>query len=287
MSDPDPRKPLRIAVGQPLVQADVRKNGSEIRKFMRRAREAGAVLAHFPEGALSGYAKTEIADWHEFNWDSLQRELDLISRTSAELGIWTVLGACHRQDAPARPHNSLYVFSPRGELVTRYDKRWCSFSELADWYCPGEDAALGTSGGLGKRTGIFEIDGWRFGCALCIEIQFPELFRDYEAAGVDCVLFSSYSDDERFGYQAQAHAATNCYWISVSVPRNTSDALSSRLISPTGEVIAECPRDQRDFIVTLLDDADPRWDFALNQARPWRAKAREGEIYRQALDGRP
>ena len=112
-------------------------------------------------------------------------------------------------------------------MVTRYDKRFCSNTEITDWYTPGRECC------------VFEVDGWRFGCALCIEIQFPEVFQGYAELDVDCILFSSYSDEPMFGIQAQGYAASHSYWVSVSVPTQTSHGLSSRLIAPTGEVQAD------------------------------------------------
>ena len=31
----------------------------------------------------------------------------------------------------------------------------------------------------------------------------------------------------------------------------------------------------------MLDERCPRWDVALRRAKPWRAKARDGSIYRE------
>jgi predicted amidohydrolase len=160
------------------------------------------------------------------------------------------------------------VVSDRGELVTRYDKRFLSHTEVTRFYTPGKDAC------------VFEVGGWWFGCALCIEIQFGEVFRDYADQGVDCVLFSSYSEDPTFGVQAQGYAASHGLWVSVSVPSQCSHPLGSRLIGPSGEVQGTVSRTSGVLIETL-DAGDPRWDMALNRAKPWRSLAREGAIYRE------
>jgi predicted amidohydrolase len=128
---------------------------------------------------------------------------------------------------------------------------------------------------------VFEVDGWRFGCALCIEIQFPELFLQYTEREVDCVLFSSYSEVAMFGIQAQGYAASHSYWISVSVPAQASHVLSSRMIAPTGDVQGTAPRSVSGLTLNRMDADDPIWNVALHHARPWRKKAREGGIYRE------
>jgi predicted amidohydrolase len=125
------------------------------------------------------------------------------------------------------------------------------------------------------------VSGWRFGCVLCIEVHFSELFREYADLGVDCVLFSAYADAPMFAVQAQGYAASHSYWVSVATPTQLSGGLPSRLIGPTGEVQAIAGPDESGVVVGELDEGCPRWEVALHRAKPWRAKARDGSVYRQ------
>lgn len=270
------RPTLTLATAQSVITADISANGVEVRKLMRTAAESGADIVHFPESSMSGCAKADIKRWSDVDWPRLESELHETAALAATLRLWVVLGSAHRLTGEHRPHNSLYVVSPDGAVATRYDKQWCSHSEVSKWYTPGQ--------GLG----IFEVAGWRFGCALCIEIQFPELFDAYRSSGVDCVLFSAYSDSPIFGIQAQGYAASHGYWISVAVPAQLSRLLSSRLIGPSGVIQAACASDASTLTVNVLDEGAPEWNVALHCARPWRAKARDGEIYRRlhVVDGR-
>ena len=226
-------------------------------------------MIHFPEAALSGYTKSQIKNWDDVDWEVLQREKHLVADCARELGLWVVVGCNHRLTAPHRPHNSLYVISAEGRLVTRYDKQYCSHTEITRFYSPGR-------GGC-----VFEMQGWRFGCALCIEIHFAELYLAYEKAGVDVMLFSSYSEDAMFGTQAQGYAASHNYWFSMAVPEQASRAMSSRMIGPNGEVQGAAPPTKSALVLSRLDAEDPAWKIPLQHARPWRAKAREGAIYRE------
>ena len=243
---------------------------------MSSAKAAGRRLIHFPEGALSGYVKTQIRDWAAVSWSDVREELGAVADHAAHLGIWTVLGCNHRLTPPNRPRNSLYVISDKGALVGRYDKRLCSQTELADWYSPGADAV------------VFDIDGIRFGMALCIEVQFPELFIDYGKRGVECMLLSAYSDDQIYGLLARAHAATNDFWLSLSIPALPGNRLSAALIGPDGHLIARAEANLAGSAGGEIDKADPKFDIAINEARPWRAAARSGEIYaeRRVTDAR-
>ncbi len=49
---------------------------------------------------------------------------------------------------------ALYVISDRGEVATRYDKQFCSHTEITDWHTPGRECC------------VFEAGGWRFGQAV-------------------------------------------------------------------------------------------------------------------------
>ena len=242
---------------------------------MAAAANRGARLIHFTEGALSGYAKQQIRHWDKVDWNRLEREQDRVAREAERLGVWTVFGCNHRQPEPQRPHNSMFVVSDRGEVVARYDKRWCSYSELTDWYTPGSEPV------------VFEVGGWRFGCALCIEIQFPEVFSGYSADDVDCVLFSAYSEDAMFGIQAQAYAATYNYWVSVANPENAGGGLTSRIIGPSGEIDAQCSARTDTFATADLDETDERWHVPLRLAKPWRRRARAQIARRQLANDSP
>ena len=49
-------------------------------------------------------------------------------------------------------------------------------------------------------------------------------------------------------------------------------------------MIAQCPASaEPSYVIATLDRHDPAYDVALNKARPWRAKARLGEIYRERM----
>ena len=257
---------LRIAIAQVSISDDPRANGSTVRRLMSRAAETGARLIHFPEGCLSGYATDQVREGR-LDWALIDEEHHRVAALAAELRIWVVLGSAHRLSAPHRPHNSLYVISDRGGVADRYDKRYCSHNEIHNYYTPGTEPT------------VFEVDGFRFGCAICIEINFPELFTEYADLGVDCLLLSAYPVDSIFEIKARAHAAINNYWIAMSNPMETSHLLSSELIGPEGTVLVRADA-RTELIVGELDRNDPMFDIALNKARPWRAVAREGMIYR-------
>ena len=121
---------LPISVAQSFIASDVSQNGLHICETMAQAKNDGARLIHFPEGALSGYVKAQIHSWDKVHWDQLKTELIKVMEAAGRLGIWVVVGCNHRLTHPNRPHNSLFVISDTGELVTRYDKRFALILRL-------------------------------------------------------------------------------------------------------------------------------------------------------------
>jgi predicted amidohydrolase len=257
---------LPIAVAQPVLTADVGSNGATVRRMMREAAGAGTRLVHFPEGMLSGYAVEQHADWAGVDWARVREELEAVAALARELSLWVVVGSAHPLTPPHRPHNSLYVISDQGRPVDRYDKRRCSHTEITRFYTPGSEPV------------VVEVDGFRFGLAVCLEINFPELFSEYERLGVDCVLVSAYPVDSIFETKARAYAAINNYWVALSVPAQTAHLFRSGLIDPEGADVVRAG-DSPELVTAVLDRDDPALQVALTLKRPWRGEARAGQIY--------
>jgi predicted amidohydrolase len=258
--------PFRLATAQLPISGDVRVNGRRVRASMREAAAQGARLVHFPEGMLSGYAKNPIQDWSEVDWGSVRAELETVVALAGELRIWVVLGSAHPLTPPRWPHNSLYVISDQGRIVDRYDKRVCSYTEVTRFYTPGHAPT------------VFEVDGVRLGCVICVEINFPALFMEYDELGVDVLLLSAYPVDRILFIKARSHAAIHNVWLSLSSPSETDTLFRSAMIDPRGEVIAGVP-DVEGVVVSMLDRNAPELDIPLAKARPWRASVKNDPRY--------
>lgn len=265
------RPPIKLAVSSITTDSDPNINRERICAAAKNAAARGARLALFAEGALSGYVKSQIKSWHTVEWNQLEYQLKQVRECATEYGIYIALGCNQLFDPRERPYNSLLIISDKGELLSSYHKRYLSHSEITDWYSPGKEPVC------------FEIDGWRFGCSLCIEVNFPEVFSEYEALDVDCVLLATSSSDAVHWIQASGHAACNNIWIGLSNARQCSQDLPGGLIGPNGlSVVRHEPNSDNELVIGVLDKSDPAFDTALNKARPWRRKAREGSIYQVA-----
>lgn len=279
--------PLRLATAQVAVREDpgdsgqVRQSGHDVRELMRQAHQAGARVIHFPEGAIcsphkrimsvTGPAEVGPADWGRADWSALRAELAAIARLAGELRLWTVLGSVHPLTPPHRPHNSMYVISDQGKLATRYDERLLSSTKLSFMYTPGSGPVT------------FDVDGLRFGCAMGIEVHFPEVFAEYERLDADAVLFSTTGPGRpsdgisAFAAEAQAHAATNSLWVSFAISAQCAVAAPAGTIAPDGRWAAQCPVGGHPAVaIASIDNRPESINIAVTKARPWRRRVRAG-----------
>jgi predicted amidohydrolase len=268
---------LRIAVAQSTVREDptnaalLRESGDEVRRLLREAAAAGARLVHFGEGAICFPSKRVMSelgpdeigpsDWTKADWPALQNELDQVAALSRELGIWTVIPSVH-QVPDARPHNSVYVVSDQGKVVTRYDERALSTTKVTWMYSAGTDPVT------------FEVDGVRFGLALGLDVLFPELFTEYDRLGVSVVLASYASPagrNDHIGVQVRGAAANNTCWVSLAATASPDTGLPSGVSDPRGQWLTRCATDGTPSVAV----AELRSEELITIGREFRRRTRQ------------
>ena len=88
-----------------------------------------------------------------------------------------VVGSYQKAAAEGLPQNTMLVCGPAGEVVAEYSKMHL--------FVPGkEDRSFSP----GAEPVTFEYGGVKFGCAICFDLRFPELLREYLKTGCECVL---------------------------------------------------------------------------------------------------
>ena len=262
------RGKLKLATCQFPVSADVRANGRRIRDQIRKAHGQGADLIHFPECALSGYAGVDHKSLKDFDWGLLRSETESVLALARELKVWVVLGSTHRLSGGHKPHNCLYVISPAGKIVDRYDKRFCTGGDLKR-YSPGDHFVT------------FEVKGITCGLLICYDIRFPELYRQYCKLGVRLMLHSFYNARQKKGSihpkimppTAQARAATNGMFVSIN-NSSAPESWPSRFITPDGLIAAKLTLNRAGVMVNLVDSARKYYDAS----RPYRLAAIDGKL---------
>ena len=204
----DMTQKLRIAICQFPVSCDIAGNAKFIRRFMKEAAEAEAHVAHFPETALSGYARLDFTPSSADNWQSLEEHTQEIVNLAGRLGLWVVFGSCRRVVDREKPANCLHVISNAGRIVGAYDKQKLAPKEPA-WYTPGDDFLVVT------------INGIECGFLICYDACFPALFAAYREKGVQVIFHSCHNVSGRPKpvlrelalAQIRTRAADNQMWV--------------------------------------------------------------------------
>ena len=248
-----------VATCQFPVGGDLSANARAIRGLMRQARARGAQAAHFCETSLSGYAGVDIPTLEGYDWEKHAAELRGIMELAAELSLWVIVGSTHRLTGSRKPHNSLYIINNAGKMVTRYDKRFCTASDLRH-YTPG-----------GAFT-IFDIRGVRCGALICYDFRFPELYRAYCRRGVKLMFHSFHmahgqpvpAEKNILGHIAPAsvfaHAASNGMWISANNSSARVSRWSTFVSRPDGMLSGRLPLHRTGMIVTSIDTTRAFYD---------------------------
>ena len=287
---------LNVATCQFPVSHDIASNARYVIRQMRQAKKKGADVAHFCEGALSGYAGTDFESFAEFDWALLESSTERILEVARELGLWTLLGSSHRLSRGRKPHNSVYAINDRGNLVDRYDKRFCAgdrsgkLGDLAH-YTPGDYSC------------IFEIRGVRCGVLICYDYRYPELYREYKRKGIDVLFHSFHAGNmkprqlkamqaavgkENFRFNngttypeitmptmMQAAAASNHLWISCSNTSARQSCWPAFFVRADGVITGRLRRNTTGILMSTVDPDRPLYD----STQVWRDRAMRGVLH--------
>ncbi|MDO5847549.1 MAG: nitrilase-related carbon-nitrogen hydrolase [Methanocorpusculum sp.] len=136
-----------------------------------------------------------------------------------------------------KPFNTFFAVSPEGETIARYHKIHL-FSPA------GEDEHFSP----GQSPAVFSFMGIRFGCAVCFDLRFPELFREYLRAGCECVIVQAAWPAARaadWELLLRARAVENrcyvagCCTLGYDAETNTDYCGRSMICSPDGKILAD------------------------------------------------
>jgi deaminated glutathione amidase len=213
-----------------------------------------------------------------------------------------VVGSAHRLGAPHKPHNSVYVIDAAGEIVDRYDKRFCS----GDADGRSGDLAHFTAGG---HHSTWEINGITCGALVCHDYRYPELYREYKRHGVELVFHSFHAANlareriEAIGAAIgptlealnpaptfthpgitmpatmTAAAASSHVWISCSNSSARESAWPAFFVRADGVAIGRLRRNTPGVLVSTVDTEQDLYDSTV----AWRDRALAGVLHSGTL----
>jgi predicted amidohydrolase len=242
-----------IALASPRIATSIDDGLEQVRLSIADAASRGAAIVCFPEAYVPGLRGLDfpVPDFSRADHDRLMARVGEWART---FGIATILGTEQLTDA-GREIVSV-VFDARGQVIGRQPKVQLDPSEDGP-YVPG------------KGRHLFEIDGLKFGIAICHEgWRYPETVRWAAVRGAQIVFHPQHTGSDRDGVRlTQWGAADAPYYEKAMMMRSIENAIyfasvnyglrfqesATSLIDPSGRCQAHLPYGRPGVLVESID----------------------------------
>jgi predicted amidohydrolase len=246
---------IRLALAQ---ISSKRENKSEnLRKMEEltiKAKEQGADLIIFPEMSLTGYVILDQV--YELAETIPGPSTGKVEALAKKTGMHIVFGMPELSEKTrATIFNTAVLVGPK-DLIGKYRKMYLpthSVFEEKRYFRPGYEPAA------------FQTDIGNIGLSICYDVFFPEVFRLSRLKGAQLIICISASPAVRRGYfeiLTSARALENTAFLAYVNLAGVEDGLQfwggSRLVCPTGDVIAKAKYDEEDFVVCDVNFGDLR-----------------------------
>jgi predicted amidohydrolase len=243
---------MKIALASPRVATSLDDGLEKVRGMIASAAARNAVVVCFPEAYLPGLRGQ---DFQVLSFDPAieQRVRDSTSDFAREHGIGVILGL--ERHTPAGRQIVAGVFDERGRHLGDQTKNQLDPSEDA-FYVPG------------NRRQLFEIQGLKFGVAICHEgWRYPESVRWAAVRGAKIVFHPQHTGTELQGVRlSEWGAASNPYYEKAMMMRSRENTIyfasvnyalryqesATSLIAPSGECQASLPYGEEGLLVQEL-----------------------------------
>ncbi len=244
---------IKLALAQISSKRESKsENLLKIEKLTLKAKQQGADLIIFPEMSLTGYVLLDqVYEIAETIPGSSTQKIEALAKKT---GMHIIFGMPELSEkARATVFNTAVCVGPQG-LIGKYRKMYLpthSVFEEKRYFRPGYQEAA------------FQTEVGNIGLTICYDIFFPEVFRLTRLKGAQLLICISASPAVRRGYfeiLTSARALENTAFLAYVNLAGVEDGLQfwggSRLVGPTGDVLAKAKYDEEDFLVCELDFAD-------------------------------
>lgn len=246
---------FRIALAQiSCRQGNKRENLETIKRNVARAKKENARLVVFPELSLTGYVvRDQVYDLAERIPGPSTRAIE---RTAKANGMYIIFGMPEiSEKTNSTLHNAAVIAGPEG-YIGKYRKMYLpthSVFEEKRYFRPGYQAS------------VYDTEIGKIGMIICYDIYFPEVTRLMRLDGAQLIVCISASPAVRRSYfetLTAARAIENTAFLAYVNLAGIEDGLQfwggSRLLGPSGTIIAQAKYDKEDFTVAEVDYNDLR-----------------------------
>jgi predicted amidohydrolase len=249
------KEKIKLALAQISSKRENKKeNLRKIEEFTIKAKEQAADLVIFPELSLTGYVvRDQIYELAEtIPGPSTKRIEDVAKKT----GMHIIFGMPELSEkTKATIFNTAVFVGPKG-VIGKYRKMYLpthSVFEEKRYFRPGYQIAA------------FDTELGSIGLCICYDLFFPEVCRLTRLKGAKLIVAISASPAVRRSYfeiLTAARALENTTFLAYVNLVGVEDGLQfwggSRLVSPTGDVLAKAKNDEEDFVICEVDYSDIR-----------------------------
>ena len=242
-----------IGLASPGVASTLEEGLDKIERLLSEASAQAAEIVCFPEAYLPGLRGQDF-EVYPFDQAQQERALDAVAHYALTYGVSTILGMENLTDGGRQI--AAFVIDARGEVRGYQTKNQLDPSE-DQFYVPGNTRQL------------FEINGTKFGVAICHEgWRYPETVRWAAVRGAKIVFHPQHTGTEREGVRLEKwgdaratyyEKAMICrslentvYFASVNYALHFQESATS-LIAPTGRCQAYLPCGQEGVLVQEID----------------------------------
>lgn len=246
---------IKLALAQISSKRENKKeNLLKIEKLMIKAKQQGADLVIFPELSLTGYVlMDQVYELAETIPGPSTQKVEVLAK---KIGMHIIFGMPELSEkTQATVFNTAVFVGPKG-LIGKYRKMYLpthSVFEEKRYFRPGYQPTS------------FQTELGNIGLSICYDIFFPEVFRLIRLKGAQLIVCISASPAVRRSYfeiLTAARALENTAFLAYVNLAGVEDGLQfwggSRLVSPTGDVVAKAKNDEEDLIICEVDYRDLR-----------------------------
>jgi len=233
---------MKISVAQIYGTSDVKANQADAARLVESAAQEGAELVVLPEMSILEFFPRLP---HRYDYFDLAEPIpgptfDWFSALAHLHGVHIVYN--HYERSPEHLHFDTSVVVDRDGLLIG-KQRMMHIAEEPGYnekfyYTPGWDSYR-----------VFELDGWRFGIAICYDRHFPEVFRSFILQGAELVLVptavaASEPFAEVYELEMRAAAVTHGVYIAMANRAGSEPPLEflgrSMIIDPLSRISGAC-----------------------------------------------
>src|SRR4051812_10559188 len=247
------RLAMKIALASPRIAASVDDGLEKIKRLLAEAADGGAEIVCFPEAYLPGLRGQDF-EVPPFDLSQQERALRAVAQWAAIYRVATIL--CMERIAEAGRQIVAFVIDARGEVQGYQTKNQLDPTEDR-FYVPGHTRQL------------FEIDGVKFGVAICHEgWRYPETVRWAAVRGAKIVFHPHHTGSDQAGiHLMQWDAAGGPYYEKAMMMRSMENTIylasvnyalrfqesATSLIAPSGQCQAYLPYGQAGVLVQSIN----------------------------------